>query len=658
MKIPARNALIAFSILFALAGTASWASSPIRYEVSLDGRDHHEMRVEVTFSDLDRTPLEVRMSRTSPGRYALHEFSKNVYDVTAVDGRGNALDIVRPDLHQWTVSGHDGTVVFSYTLFGDRSDGTYAAIDASHAHLNVPASFVWARGLEDRPIEVRFDAPEDWKVHTQMPAGEDGAVTAPDLAFFIDSPIEVSPAETYSWTIGEGDNEQTIEVVLHHVGEEPEAKALVDVTKLIVDEQVAIFGEAPDFDYGRYTFLVDALPWSNGDGMEHRDSTIVATSGHVKDRIGGLLGTISHEFFHAWNVERIRPSSLEPFDLEDANVSRELWFAEGFTSYYGNLVMARIGAEELEDFAGTLGYYVNSVLNSPGVTRRSVAEMSTRAPFVDAANSNDPTNRANTFLSYYTYGAALGLGLDLVLRNHTDLTLDDVMQAAWERFGKNEVSYDNEALRQLVADVVADSELSDGFFGNSVTGREPPDFESLLAGVGLRLRPRNGQEAWLGDARLEFEEADADRGTEAGARVRGSVRQATPLHLAGVGRNDLLISLGGEPLSSQDALDELLDGMKPGDSPQLVFEKRGEERTVDITLGSDNRLEVVTFEAAGEELSDQVRARRDAWLAPLATPRLQVHRYCSKTGQPYPYSYWHCPVHGDELQLGPKLAGE
>jgi predicted metalloprotease with PDZ domain len=642
------------AVLFVATALPTVAQAPVIYNVGLAGRDHHEMEVEVRFGDLPAGPLEIRMSRTSPGRYALHEFAKNVYSVSATDDADNALEIEQPNLHQWNVSGHDGIVVFRYTLFADHSDGTYAAVDSSHAHLNIPATFVWGRGLEEREHTVCFERPEGWEVFSQMERNHAGCLVAPDLAYFIDSPIEVSAAERYAWTVGEGEAQQTIEVILHHTGEKAEAELLADVTKLIVDEQIAIFGEAPEFDHGRYTFLVDALPWSDGDGMEHRNSTVVATGGTVLDRIDGLVGTNSHEFFHAWNVERIRPESLEPFDLEAANMSRELWFAEGFTSYYGGLVLTRIGADNLESFAEGLGQWLDYVLSSPGVNLRSAAEMSSLAPFVDAANSNEPTNHSNTFISYYSYGAVLALGLDLTLRTQfDDLTLDDFMRAAWEHFGKNETPYDNEDLRRLLEEVTGDPEMADSFFEQSIYGTQPPDFESLLGAVGLRLRRSDPKGAWLGVG-LQYQEADEERGRRAGVRIDGSPRVGSPAYAAGIGRNDILVSFDGTDLESIEALSDLLKEKAAGDIIELVIDKRGEERTVEVTLAERPNLEVVTFEAAGEELSEEIRARREAWLAPLTVPRLEAVRYCPETGQPWPYGYYHCPTHGGELEPRPK----
>ena len=147
------------TLVLLLVPAALLAQAPVTYEVDFPNAIHHEAEIAVTFPDVPQGPLELRMSRSSPGRYALHEFAKNVYSVEAFDGAGRPLEVTRPNPYQWNVAGHDGTVRMEYTLFGDRVDGTYAAIDNTHAHLNMPATFMWARGLEDRPISVTFRAP-------------------------------------------------------------------------------------------------------------------------------------------------------------------------------------------------------------------------------------------------------------------------------------------------------------------------------------------------------------------------------------------------------------------------------------------------------------------------------------------------------------------
>src|SRR5690606_31948599 len=362
---------------------AATAGDTVRYEVSFPNLSRHEAEITIVYTGLGLEPLELRMSRSSPRRYALHEFAKNVYNVRAVDGSGRALRITRPNPHQWNVEGHDGTVRVSYTLFGDHADGTYVGIDLTHAHLNTPATFMWARNTGDRPISITFRVPAEsgWRVATQLrPTSDPLRFTAPHLQYFMDSPTELSAHETREWQVTSGGRTQTIRIAMHHLGTSAELDEYAAHTRRIVEQQAAVYGELPELDFGTYTFIADYLPWVRGDGMEHRNSTIVTSTSSLASNMTGVLGTVSHEFFHTWNVERIRPASLEPFDFEEENMSGELWFAEGFTNYYGPLVLRRADVWDDARYASSLGGTVNAVLNSPGRAFFSPIEMSMQAP--------------------------------------------------------------------------------------------------------------------------------------------------------------------------------------------------------------------------------------------------------------------------------------
>ena len=288
------------------------AQSPVEYEVWFDNAVHHEARISVTWRDIGDGPLQMRMSRSSPGRYAIHEFAKNVYQVSVVDGQGNPLTFARPSPYQWDVAGHDGTVTVTYTLYADRAGGTYSGIDLTHAHLNIPATFMWARGFDNRPITVTFNpADENWKVATQLAPTDDPYVfSAPGLQYFMDSPTELSNFAERSWDVQSNGKTQTIRLVVHHGGIDEDVDTFLEKAKKVVDAQIDVFGELPDFDYGSYTFIADYLPHVSGDGMEHRNSTILASTQSLNQADFSQLGTVSHEFIHAWNAERIRPHRL------------------------------------------------------------------------------------------------------------------------------------------------------------------------------------------------------------------------------------------------------------------------------------------------------------------------------------------------------------
>ncbi len=613
----------ALLIALALPAAHAAAQAPVSYEVAFPNAVHHEAEVSATFAGVPAgRPLQVRMSRASPGRYALHEFAKNVYSLKAFDGQGRPLAVTRPDPYGWDVAGHDGTVRVTYTLFGDRADGTYAQVDATHAHLNTPAAFVWARGLEKRPVRVTFrPADPAWKVATQLaPTGDPYTFTAPDLQYFMDSPVEVSDHDLRSWQVASNGKTYTIRLALHHGGTPAEAAAYTEMAKRVVAEEAAAMGGLPDFDYGTYTFLADYLPQVSGDGMEHRNSTVVTSSRPLSTGAVGNLGTISHEFFHAWNVERIRPRSLEPFDFERANMSGELWFAEGFTQYYTPLFLRRAGVSGTEQYAPSLAGTINAVTLSPGRQLFSAVEMSMQAPFVDAAASIDPNNRGNTYISYYTWGAGIGLGLDLALRAR-GLSLDGYMQRMWRDFGRLQdtvahaprTPYTLADLRGTLGAYAGDRAFADDFFRRYVEGHEVPDYERLLAPAGLLLRRAQPGRAWIGEMVVGFEDSVATVGSYP---LTGS-----PLYRAGLTDGDRIVALGGRPVATQADMAAVLAARKPGDAIPVEWEGRAGRRTATLQAVESPVVEVVTYEAAGRPVTAAMRAFRESWLGSKAGNR-------------------------------------
>lgn len=584
----------------------------VRYEIAFPNAAHHEGEVTATFGALPPGSLALRMSRSSPGRYALHEFAKNVYSVRATDSKGRELRIERPNPHQWNVHGHDGTVRLTYTLYGDRADGTYAGIDRSMAHLNGPATYMWAMGLERRPVRVTFRLPDpSWTVATQLfPTGDSATFTAPNLQYLMDSPTHLGKQSWHSWEVSSNGRRQTFRIALHHLGTAAEESTYVERTRRIVEEGGKVFGAFPDFDGGSYTFLSTYLPWASGDGMEHRNSTSLTSSGSLERSMNALLGTVSHEFFHAWNVERIRPRSLEPFSFSEANMSGELWLAEGFTSYYAPLLMRRAGIQTVEDFGNAMAGAVNLAMNAPGRRFFSAVEMSQQAPFTDAAVSIDPQNKANTFISYYPFGQAIGLALDLELRQRGK-SLDDFMREMWRAHGAQRDfapvrPYTMADVHAALARVAGDRAFADDFLGRYVEGKEAPPYAELLAAGGFRLRKSLAGKGWLGDVALRYDEGKAI--------VTANTYIGTPLYEAGVDRGDRIVSLGGRAVTTADDWTAAVASHGVGDVVALVYESRG--RTIEgrVTFGESPRIEIVPFEKSGEAVTPAITAFRRRWL--------------------------------------------
>ncbi|MGB3465559.1 MAG: PDZ domain-containing protein [Cyclobacteriaceae bacterium] len=586
-------------------------SAQTHYEISFENAVHHEAQITVTFDNLPEEPLLVRMSRTSPGRYAIHDFAKNVYDVKAVNGKGKALKIERQNPQVWHIEKHDGKVKFSYKLFADRADGTYSQIDQSHAHLNMPATFVYAENMTDKPHTVKFNTAKypKWKVATQLREDLGKIYFAPDLQYFMDSPTEISDFYMREFIETSNGKDYTIRLVVHHEGD---SKALLDKyfewVKKIVKEEKKVFGELPDFDFGKYTFLACYRSNASGDGMEHRNSTILTSSRGLTQGEGrGQIGTVSHEFFHAWNVERIRPASLEPFSFEDANMSGELWFAEGFTSYYTNLILCRAGIITPEQYISRLSNGLNYVWNSPARQYFTPIEMSYQAPFVDAATSVDPTNRRSTFISYYTYGSVLGLALDLKLRNlKKGLNLDDYMKQVWMEYGKPEKPYTVQDLQEGLAEY-AGKKFATSFFRDYIYNSSQPDYQKLLASVGVDYKPANAGKLTTG---LSLSKR---RGDKAGLIVQTYPVTNSPGYEAGLTKNDVIISMNGSAVNSREDVTALLESLEPGSTIAVRYTRFGKERQTKLKPVNDPAMKttLLTDEVVVDE---KILNRRKQWL--------------------------------------------
>jgi predicted metalloprotease with PDZ domain len=326
---------------------------------------------------------------------------------------------------------------------------------------------------------------------------------------------------------------------------------------------------------------------------------------------------VSHEFIHAWNVERIRPRSLEPFDFEEANVSGELWFAEGVSSYYDDLLLARAGLIELPALLSDLTSVVSQVSLSPATRFRSAEDMSRMAPFVDAASWIDRTNWPNTFISYYTFGAALGAGLDFAIREKTGNrgSLDDVMRAMWRTHGRPggreigyvDAPYTADDIRDRIAEVTGDAAFAADLMRRHVQGREVMAYPRLLAQAGLVMRSR-----FPGRASLDLMQGEQ---TQGGLRIASPTRIGSAAYRAGIAQDDVIKAIDGQSIGTAEQLDSALRRKKPGDRVTVTFVRRGREVKAETALDEDPRFDIVAAESMGLTLTEAQKAFRASWLA-------------------------------------------
>ena len=385
------------------------------------------------------------------------------------------------------------------------------------------------------------------------------------------------------------------------------------MVRAVVDESIAVWGDPAGYDHGTYTFIADYVPWANGDGMEHRNSTIITGRTQLSDRASrlGNLGTLSHEFFHSWNMERLRSKGIEPFAFDREDMSSDLWFGEGFTSYYGPLIIRRAGLYSDEEYARTIGNAIISTINSPARRHGSAIDMSRQAPFFDGGTWLDPTNRQHTFISYYTWGSVIALGLDLTLRERFGITLDDYMRALWRDFGSRQSAafvplrpYTTSDLQSVLAAITHDSGFAADYFRRYVEGREVPDFAKLLAPAGMLLSTDSVESPFLG----------ASMDNDSGKVFVNWSAEGGSMFDAGIASGDIVYSVDGAPAMSIDSLNAIISRHRVGDVVKVDVEQRQVRRTVPMTIRGRKNIKLTTFEAAALPVTESIRKFRSGWL--------------------------------------------
>jgi len=604
--------IITFLAVITLMATRSFSQANIHYKISFPNYRHHEAQVQLIVNNLSSAPATFRMSRSSAGRYATAEFGKNVYDVKAFGNNDKRLAVERVSGDIYKVANHSSTIKITYTLYGDYADGTYDDIDSSEAHLNMPATFMWIEGHDADPITIQFIMPPslDWKVATQLkPLDGKNTYYARNFQYMMDSPTELSDYHLRTWTVKNPDGKtEEMRLVMHAKASDSLMNAYTAMEQKVVKEEQAVFGELPDYDYGTYTFIENVNPFVHADGMEHRNSTFITFSRKLENNVIviNLLSTSSHEFFHCWNVKRIRPRDIEPFDFKEADMSSSLWFAEGFTQYYGELVLQRAGLKDLNEYCNILGGMLNYVLNSPGSKEFSPVTMSNQAVFTDAGVAIDRTNYPNIFTTYYYYGAVTALALDFKLRNDYHLTLDNYMQAVWKKFGKPYIPYTNDGLEKVLGEVTKDPSFAKSFFDKYIYGTQKNDYKTQLENAGLDLVKANAGKAWMGNFRTEA----VDNGLE----ISSNTLKDQPIYNAGIDIDDVITQLDGKTVANADDIQSIMSAHQPGDKITMKYIHREVPNEAVITLQENPSLKVVTYEDEGKPVTQAIQNFRKSWL--------------------------------------------
>ncbi len=583
----------------------------ICYTISLHKAVHHEADISVCLNVPEKQDLFLVMSKASPGRYAIHNFGKNIYNLKAIQDSTISISIGRVEPDLWKLPDVNGKISIGCTLFGNQADGTYTAITDQYSILNIPATLPWIKSFDTRPIKLTINLPDtsSWTIATQLPPIDsvNHVYFSPNLQYLMDSPVLVG---NLAWKTLKLPQSADSNFHLALLGEihDTDFELLAEKASLVIEEQKMVYGEFPDFDYNHYTFLASYGPEMHDDGMEHRNSTVITQPATDKSNLNDLIGTISHEFFHVWNMERIRPLALEPFDFTKANVCGELWFGEGFTSYYGDLILCRAGIMSTDEYLAILGRKINTVLNSPGHHFGSPVYMSEMAAYTDEAAAIDPTNFHNTFLSYYSYGEAIALALDLRLRTEfKGKSLDDLIKIMWDKYGKTGIGYSNKDIQNVLTEMTGNAGFAEDFFQNHIYSNQLPDYASLFERAGYKFVKKNPGRTSVGYLRLQFENGKSF--------LASPPLFSSPIYDAGISEGDEILLIDGQPVTDYAELNYIIGTRRAGDEIKIRFLHNGNLKESSIKLVEDNQYILIPNEKFSIRIKEEETALRQSWLS-------------------------------------------
>ncbi|MES1256913.1 MAG: PDZ domain-containing protein [Acidobacteriota bacterium] len=575
------------------------------YKVSFPEPWTHYAVVEATFPTGGQATVEVFMAVWTPGSYLVREYARHVECVAVVDGAGQPLTFSKSQKNRWRIeTAGAGEMRFSYRVYCREMSVRTNWVEDSFALLNGAPTFVTLAGGETRPHDIRLILPESWKTSVTglaaAPGGEPHHYVAPDYDTLVDSPILAGNPVVHEFAV------DGIPHYLANSGEDAcwdGPRAAADLRK-IVESYRQMWGSLP---YGKYVFL--NLITEAGGGLEHGNSVCMMTnrwSTGTRKAYLAWLSLASHEFFHVWNVKRLRPVELGPFDYENENQTKSLWVAEGITDYYAPLLLRRADLSTRQEYlagteAGTGGLsgVINTLQTTPGRLVQSVEQASFDA-WIKLYRPDE--NSPNTTISYYTKGAVVAWLLDARIRKATGgrKSLDDAMRLAYTRYS-GATGYTPEEFR-AVAEETAGVSLRD-FFRDAVESAGELDYSEALDWFGLRFKQPlcAVKKAWLG----------ADTKTEHGRFVVSKVLRETPAYVSGINVDDEILAIG-EYRVRADQFSKRLENYRPGQKVSVLVARREKLMRIDVTLGEEPakkwQLEV------HPEASAEQREHLDAWL--------------------------------------------
>jgi len=570
------------TVLFVIILFSMTAKSQVKvsFEISFIEPQAHYVEVEMNISGLIKDYVDVKMPVWAPGSYLVREFSKSVEGFSATSGTKTVrFDKVRKNA--WRIySAKASNIKVKYRVYAFETSVRTAFVDESHAFLSSTGIFMYPDGLIKLPSTVTIKPYKTWsKVSTGLEpvAGKPFTYTAANFDILFDSPLEVGNQDIFDFTAAGVRHE----VAMYGGGNYDKEKLKIDMAK-VVEQATAIYGENPN---KHYTFIVHNFS-TGGGGLEHLNSTVLGASkgGYATEKgYKGFLELVAHEYHHLWNVKRLRPVALGPFDYDNENYTTNLWVAEGFTSYFENKIMLRAGFKTTSETAQALVTNIATVSNTPGSKVQSAAEASYDA-WIKNYRPNE--NSGNTSISYYSKGEVIGTLMDLEIANATKgaRSLNDVMHDMYEAYYKKlGRGYTDAEFKAMVEKVSGISFTN--FWKKYVNGTDPIEYSKYFAYAGITVTDENAGNAipYLGVASKKVE----------GKMVVSSISRNSAAWDGGLNFNDVLISVDGLPIDSALEKMPVIASHKVSDVITVTVRRDGVLKDLKLTLKANPNLKLI-----------------------------------------------------------------
>jgi predicted metalloprotease with PDZ domain len=571
------------SIFAILNCSAVWAADALHYELRFERPNTHLMDVTVRAAELEGPTVDFAIPDWAPGSYYLQNYSANIQGFHALGANGKELVWRKTDSQTWRVDlAGAKAVTISYQVFGDTLRNNQAQYNERHAFIGGPSVWMYLVGGKERSVDLAIAVPPGWKVATGMERTSDHTFRAANYDWFADAPLEISDfAEKDFQVLG-----STYHVIVHDVGGQKEFSKFAEDMRKFVTTIVPMFSSVTGTEqvapFKDYWFLFHVWP-NTGGGLEHLNSTQIDFSKDwdSQDPAPGYgsqynlkLFVTAHEFFHAWNVKRLRPLPLGPFDYSQMVHTPSLWISEGLTSYYGSLALERAGLITPKQYLDEIAYTITKFEQNPGRSERSIEDTSWDT-WYNGEVVTQVNNLKNTDYSYYDGGQIMGHILDFAIRKNTNnrKSLDDWMRLMYSRYALPKPGFQpDDAVK--AASEVAGTDLS-SVFSRYISSKDPIPYEEYFAYAGIAVEKKlDSERPWLGISQSKSDDGHA--------KITNVIPGGAADN-AGLDRDDVVIGVDGRTVDA-DGFSETISDHKRGDTLRITVIRLGMVREVPVTL--------------------------------------------------------------------------